>query len=42
MELVTQDFEELLIEKAVEVDHYTIYKWIQYYAPKILDKLKWY
>ena len=32
----------MLIERGVEVDHTTIYHWVQYYAPKILDKLKWY
>jgi transposase-like protein len=32
----------MLIERGVEVDHTTIYRWVQYYAPKILDKLKWY
>ena len=42
MELVTQDLEEMLTERGVEVDHSTIYRWVQYYAPKILDKLKWY
>jgi len=24
------------------VDHSTIYRWVQFYAPKMLDKLKWY
>ena len=37
-----RDLEEMLLERAVEVDHSTIYRWVQYYAPKILDKLKWY
>lgn len=32
----------MLIERGVEVDHTTIYRWVQYYAPKILEKLKWY
>jgi len=31
-----------LTERGVEVDHSTIYRWVQYYAPKILAKLKWY
>ncbi len=36
-----RDLEEMLLERGVEVDHSTIYRWVQYYAP-ILDKLKWY
>jgi len=32
----------MLSERGVNVDHYTIYRWVIYYAPKILDKLKWY
>ena len=32
----------MLTERGVEVDHSTIYRWVQYYSPKILDKLKWY
>ena len=35
-----RDLEEMLMERGVEVDHCTIYRWVQYYAPKILDKLK--
>jgi len=37
-----RDLEEMLTERGVEVDHSTIYRWVQYYSPKILDKLKWY
>jgi len=37
-----RDLEEMLLERGVEVDHSTIYRWVQFYAPKILDKLKWY
>ena len=36
------DVEEMLAQRGVEVDHFTIYRWVQFYAPKILDKLKWY
>lgn len=32
----------MLIEIEVEVDHLKIYHWVQYYAPRILDKLIWY
>ena len=37
-----RDLEEMLTERGVAVDHSTIYRWVQYYAPKILDKLKCY
>lgn len=37
-----RDLEEMLSERGISVDHATIYRWVQYYAPKILDKLKWY
>ena len=37
-----RDLEEMLTERGAEVDHSTIYRWVQYYAPQILDKLKWY
>ncbi|ACE05894.1 hypothetical protein Aasi_0485 [Candidatus Amoebophilus asiaticus 5a2] len=37
-----RDLEEMLSERGVKVDHCTIYRWIQFYAPKILVKLKWY
>jgi transposase-like protein len=37
-----RDLEEMLTERGVIVDHSTIYRWVQFYAPKILEKLKWY
>ena len=37
-----RDLEEMLSERGVKVDHSTIYRWVQFYAPKILDKLKRY
>lgn len=37
-----RDLEEMLRERGVEVDHCTIYRWVQYYAPRLLDRLKWY
>jgi len=37
-----RDLEEMITERGVEVDLSTIYRWVQYYASKILDKLKWY
>ena len=37
-----RDLEEMLGERGVDVDHSTIYRWVIYYGPKMLDKLKWY
>ena len=37
-----RDLEEMLFERGVSVDHSTIYRWVICYAPKMLDKLKWY
>ncbi len=37
-----RDLEEMAVERGLQLDHSTIYRWVQYYAPKILDKLKWY
>lgn len=37
-----RDLEEMLQERGIEVDHCTIYRWVQCYAPKILKKLSWY
>lgn len=28
-----QDLEELLAERGVEVDHVTLYRWVQHFAP---------
>jgi len=32
-----RDVEELLIERGVEVDHVTIYRWVQRFAPLLSD-----
>lgn len=37
-----RDLEEMLTERGVEVNLSTTYRWVQYYAPKILAKLKWF
>lgn len=37
-----RDLEEMSLERGLEVDHTTIYRWVLYYGPIILDKLKWY
>ncbi|MGR5096997.1 IS6 family transposase [Vibrio maritimus] len=37
-----RELEEMLSERGVTVDHTTIYRWVQRYAPLIQEKLKWY
>jgi len=37
-----RDLEEMMIERGVEVDHTTLYRWVQQYAPEIEKRLRWY
>ena len=37
-----RDLETMLAERGVEVDHSTIYRWVQKYAPEIVKRLRWY
>jgi transposase-like protein len=37
-----RELEEMLSERGVDVDHTTIYRWVQRYAPEIEARLKWY
>lgn len=37
-----RELEERLNERGVNVDHATIYRWVQRYALLIQEKLKWY
>ena len=32
----------MLCERGIKVDHTTIYRWVQRYAPEIEKRLKWY
>ncbi len=34
--------QEMLVEHGVNVDHTTIYRWVQSYAPEIEKRLRWY
>ena len=36
-----RDLEEMLEERGVAVDHTTIYRWVQTYAPEIEKRLRW-
>ena len=33
---------EMLLERGVEVDHTTMYRWVQRYAPELEKRLRWY
>jgi transposase, IS6 family len=33
----SRDIEELLLDRGVEVDHVTIYRWVQRFAPLLAD-----
>jgi transposase-like protein len=37
-----RDLEEMMLERGVEVDHTTLYRWVQCYGPEISKRLKWY
>jgi len=37
-----RELEEMLCERGANVDHTTIYRWVQRYAPIIQARLKWY
>lgn len=36
-----RDFEQMMGERGVSVDHSTIYRWVQNYAPEIEKRLRW-
>ena len=37
-----RDLEEMLTERGVPVDHSTIYRWVQRYAPELDKQTRWY
>ena len=37
-----RELQEMLAERGVNVDHTTIYRWVQRYAPEIEKCLRWY
>ena len=36
-----RDPEQMMSERGVPVDHFTIYRWLQKYAPEIEKRLRW-
>src|SRR3546814_7475358 len=37
-----RDLEEMLAERGISVDHTTIYRWVQCYAPEMEKRLSWF
>src|SRR3546814_6179534 len=37
-----RDLEEMLSERGIDVDHTTIYRWVQRYAPEMAKRLRWF
>jgi len=37
-----RDLEEMMVERGVEVDHSTLFRWVQQYAPEIEKRMRWY
>ena len=37
-----RELAEMLEDRGVDVDHTTIYRWVQKYAPEIERRLRWY
>src|SRR3546814_18870212 len=37
-----RDLEEMLAERGISVDHTTIYRWVQCYAPAMEKRLSWF
>lgn len=37
-----RELEEMMEERGISVDHSTIYRWVQHYAPQMEKRLKWY
>ena len=36
-----RNLEEMLAERGVSVDHTTLYRWVQHYAPEMERRLRW-
>ncbi|WP_068173698.1 IS6 family transposase [Neokomagataea thailandica] len=40
--IIYRDLETMLAERGMSVDHSTIYRWVQRYAPEMEKRLRWY
>ncbi|MEO8767312.1 MAG: IS6 family transposase [Nitrosospira sp.] len=37
-----RDLVEMMLERGLEVDHTTLYRWVQHYAPEMEKRLRWF
>ena len=37
-----RDLEEMMSERGVTVDHRTLFRWVQHYAPLMEKRMRWY
>ena len=37
-----RDLEEMMLERGLDVDHTTLYRWVQHYAPEMEKRLRWF
>jgi transposase, IS6 family len=37
-----RDLNEMMVERGLSIDHTTIYRWVQHYAPELKKRLDWY
>ena len=37
-----RDLEDMMAERGVFVDHTTLYRWVQHYAPELKKRIEWY
>ncbi|SHL68745.1 DDE domain-containing protein [Nitrosospira sp. Nsp11] len=37
-----RDLAEMMLERGLDVDHTTLYRWVQHYAPEMEKRLRWY
>ena len=37
-----RDLEEMMLERGLDVNHTTLYRWVQHYAPEMEKRLRWY
>jgi len=40
--LCYRDLEEMMAERGISVDHTTLCRWVQHYAPEIVKRFRWY
>ena len=37
-----RDLQEMMCERGLSIDHTTLYRWVQHYAPELKKRLDWY